>query len=112
MIMKKLVAILLLSAVGVCEAKKRSAIVAKIAIVNEERIANPYNPDLSEVFEYKDLMKQLKKEMGERNAMLQKKQIAFEKLRKEAEAAKDPKKLDADLRAKLQKLGNELQIDS
>lgn len=89
---------------------KKVPVVAKIAVVDDERIANPYDSENSPVLKYQDLMGALKQEMNKRSSQLQAKQAQYQSLAKQVEAS--GKKPDADTMAQLKKLANVIEIDA
>jgi len=96
----------------------------KMAVVDYQRIANPYEPEKSEALEYKDLMAKLQKDVEKREGPIREKQAEYQKKAAEhgheIEKAQVANKLkDADTQAKLKKSENalnnlkqEIQIDA
>jgi Skp family chaperone for outer membrane proteins len=102
-------ALLAITAVQLADVKevKKTAIAAKLAVVDFQKIINFDVPEESSSLEWRDLMADLEKKLKPRITKLQDKQAKLQKRAQETQG-----KMDDDINAELMKMQNEIEIDA
>lgn len=88
---------------------KKTPIVAKVAVVDFQKIINFDDPSGSASLEWRDIMAELEKKLKPRMNKLQDMQT---KLQKDAKEAREQMKNDDDTAARLMKMQNDIEIDA